>query len=193
LETRIYCGLANQYGFDVNTTITGSQGQKIPILSAGNTVATTQSETHSYSLPLLNGSIGVLADKFLNIGRTSKFTYSLNTSSVIPITGGVNAAWTSGATVQITLSNFSLQLEMIDIGLNALHLMDEFFVGGKSYIHGITYRTSSASLPSVSGTVSLLSGIRASCIKSLFSRFAQSGTANATNGLHESIIPLICC
>ena len=180
-------GVANQYGFDsTDSTKLGSQGHKIPILSSTNTTpATTQTETHSYSIPLLSGVVGVLADKFLNVGRTSKLQVVLQTSNVIPITGGINTAWTTNApTVQVTLANFSLQCEYIDIGINALQMLDQTLVDGKSYIHGVTYRTSSATLPASAGSTSLLAGIRASSVKSLFARFVQGGTANGTNGVH---------
>jgi hypothetical protein len=178
-------GVANQYGFDVSTTVTGNQGHKINILSAANTaVATSQTETHSYSIPLASGVVGVLADKFLNVGRTSKLQVVLQTSSVLPITGGTNAAWTGAATVQVTLSNFSLQCEYVDIGINALQMLDQTLVDGKAYIHGTTYRSTSTSLTNASGFSALLAGIRASSVKSLFARFVQGGTANATNGLH---------
>ena len=187
-------GVANQYGF-LSSTGTDSQGHQISVLSSTNgTPNTNQTETHSYSIPLASGVVGVLADKFLNIGRTSKLQVVLQTSNIIPITGGVNSAWTAGATVQVTLSNFSLQCEYIDIGVNALNMLDQTLVDGKSYIHGTTYRTASASLPAVSGTTSLLAGIRASSVKSLFSRFAQSGTANTSNSLngkYDSVNPII--
>jgi len=177
-------GVANQYGFDVNYAQVGSQGHKINIISSSITAAANMTETHTYSIPLASGVLGVLADKFLNVGRTSKLQVVLQTSPVIPITGGINAAWTTAPTIQVQLSNFSLQTEMIDIGINALQMLDQTLVDGKSYIHGTTYRTSSASLPAVQGFTSLLAGIRASSVKSLFCRFAQSGTANTTNGLH---------
>jgi hypothetical protein len=186
-------GVANQYGFLSSTGI-DSQGHLIANLSAGKTIATTDSETHSYSIPLASGVVGVLADKFLNIGRTSKLQVVLQTSNIIPITGYNNAAWTAAGTFQITLSNFSLQCEYIDIGVNALNMLDQTLVDGKSYIHGTTYRTASASLPAVSGTTSLLAGIRASSVKSLFSRFSQGGTAsvnNSINGKYDSVNPLI--
>jgi hypothetical protein len=177
-------GVANQYGFLSGTGV-DSQGHKINVLSAANTApAVNQTETHSYSIPLASGVVGVLADKFLNIGRTSKLQVVLQTSPVIPITGGTNAAWTGAATVQVTLSNFSLQCEYVDIGVNALAMLDSTLVDGKSYIHGTTYRTSSATLPSTVGSPRLLAGIRASSVKSLFTRFVEGGTANTTNAVN---------
>ena len=165
-------GVANQYGFDAtDSTNLGSQGHKISLLCAANTaLATDQTETHSYSIPLPSCIIGVLADKFLNIGRTSRIQLVLQTSSIIPITVTHGAATHTGAgTIQVQLANFSLQCEYIDIGLNALNLLDDTLVDGKAYIHGTTYRTSSSTLPAAtSGTTSLLAGIRASSVKSIF-------------------------
>jgi len=189
-------GVATQYGFDSPTgsVILGSQGHSMPSLSVTNS-ATANTETHSYSIPIPSGVLGALADKMLNIGRTSKLQLVLQTSAVLPFTlvnGGT--AWTIAPTLQVTLSNFSVQMEYIDIGINALQLLDQTLVDGKSYIHGTTYRTSSATLPSTTGTTSLLAGIRASSVKSLFVRFAQGGTAslaNSTNGKYDSVNPNI--
>jgi hypothetical protein len=191
-------GVANQYGFDVNYQQVASQGHKIDCMSssvgAGN-FATTLSETHSYSIPLTSGILGVLADKFLNIGRTSKLQIVLQTAPLLPISGGVNAAFTTAApTFQFQLSNFSIQAEYVDIGINALQMLDQTLVDGKAYIHGTTYRTSSATMPSSAGSSSVLAGIRASSVKSLFARFAQGGTASSTNSLNgkfDSFNPMI--
>jgi len=187
-------GVANQYGF-LSSTAIDSQGHQISNLSTGKTIATTDNETHSYSIPLASGVVGVLADKFLNIGRTSKLQVVLQTANIIPITGGIGAsAWTAGATIQVTLSNFSLSCEYVDIGVNALSMLDNTLVDGKSYIHGTTYRTSSVSLPAVAGSQSLLAGIRASSVKSLFARFYEGGTAsvnNSVNGKYDSKCPII--
>ena len=68
-------GVATQYGFDTYYTQVASQGHAINCLSSGiaaSAYTTNLNETHSYSIPLLSGVVGCLADKFLNIGRTSK-------------------------------------------------------------------------------------------------------------------------
>jgi len=187
-------GVANQYGFNPSMADGLSQGHQWALLSGTLAPATTQIETHSYSIPLSSAVIGVLSDKFLNVGRTSKLQIILQTSSILPITYGTNAAWTAGATAQVTLSNFSLQLEYVDIGINALQMLDQTLVDGKSYIHGVTYRTTSATLASSTGFTSLLAGIRASSVKSLFCRFVSGGAASTTNGLHgkyNSFNPLL--
>ena len=182
----------NQYGFEAGTG-NASQGHKIAVLSA--TVNTTSNETHSYSIPLPSAVVDVLADKFLNLGRTSKLQVVLQTSNVMPISVSMGGtAYTTSPIIQVTLSNFSLQCEYVDIGINALSMLDATLVDGKSYIHGTTYRTSSASLPAGAGSTSLLAGIRASSVKSLFYRFAQGGaasTSNSSNGKYDSVNPLL--
>ena len=73
-------------------------------------------------------------------------------------------------------------------------MLDGTLKDGKSYIHGTTYRTSSASFPASAGTTSLLAGIRASSVKSLFCRFAQGGaltTTNSSNGKYDSVNPIL--
>lgn len=183
-------GTATQYGFSSATAIE-SQGHAIGVFS--NTLVAGQSESHSYAVPLLSGSIGVLADKFLNIGRTSKLQVVLQTTSVLPLSILTGTA-TAPGTFSVTLSDFSLQCEYVDIGLNALKMLDQTLVDGKSYIHGVTYRSSSTSLPATSGSTSLLAGIRASSVKSLFARFVDGGaisTTNSVNGKYDSKNPMI--
>ena len=49
-------GSATQYGFQQSASILGNQGHPIAMLSAANTApALTQTETHSYSIPLCSG------------------------------------------------------------------------------------------------------------------------------------------
>jgi len=204
MNTSVRHGTANQYGFNTNLVssasldypaIDGSQGHQWPSASS-NTVNNT--EVHSYSVPLLSGIVGCTADKFLNIGRTSKLQVTLQTSNIVPITfynstDAVSGAQTA-ATWSLTLSNFSLQCEYVDIGLSALSMLDDTLENGKSYIHGTTYRTSSVTLPVTTGSTSLLAGIRASSVKSLFARFSQGGAASLTgnaNGKYDSPNPLL--
>ena len=194
-------GTALQYGFNalpVDTAETiGSNGHTWNV-GCANTVGNSQSI--SYSVPLLSGILGCCSDKMLNIGRTSKMTVCLQTSNIAPISFYMSSATntlTVPQTFQLTLSNFSIQCEYIDIGHSALSILDATLVDGKSYIHGTTYRTSSVTLPPTTGATSLLAGIRASSVKSLFCRFAQGGNAGSsngagnTNGKYDSVLPLL--
>jgi len=186
-------GCAIQYGFDASTNNV-SQGIALPILQG----TTTGYETHSFSVPLINSLVGVTADKFFNIGRTSKLQVVLQTAGILPFTFDNSSAsndLTTSAKFIVTLLDFSLQLEYIDIGLNALKMLDETLVNGQAYNHGISYRTASISLQSgATGQQTLLAGIRASSVKSLFARFQEAGVGNNTlslNGKYDSKNPCI--
>ena len=174
-------GVATQYGFDTNNyAVLGSQGHALSTLTGATPGAAT--ETHSYSIPLLSGIVGVLNDKMLNVGRTSRIQVVLQTTNILPYTISASAAATLSPT--FTLSNMSLQCEYIDIGAQALSLLDQTLVDGKMYSHGTSWRTTTASLPNVTGLTSLLAGVRASSVKSLFARFVPQGAAATTNSLH---------
>ena len=187
-------GIALQYGFQSGTAVE-SQGHAIPTLMTD--LLASSNETHAYSVPLLNSVIGATADKFLNIGRTSKLQVVLQTASVLPITIVNYTTALTGGSFTVTLSDFTLQCEYVDIGLNALKMLDESLVNGKAYNKGTTYRTASVNLPaSVYGQQQLLAGVRGSSVKSLFARF-YDGTAAATtttgsvNGKYDSKNPMI--
>jgi len=193
-------GVATQYGLDVpdaqNISSLGAQGHKYESMYFTNPSATGTTETHSYSMPLLSGVIGCTADKFLNCGRTSKLSCTICTAKNLPITISIgNNDIVTPAFYKVTLSNFALQCEYIDIGVNALSLLDQTLVDGVAYIHGLTYRTSIGNIDANTvGAVSLLAGIRASSVKSLFVRFAQGGnasTTNSCNGKYDSTCPML--
>jgi len=183
-------GVGVAYGFDSGTTI-GSQGHALPVFSSGATLATGQKSTHSYSIPLVSGVVGVCNSKFLNIGRTSKLQVVLQTAGIAPLTIATGSA-TAPATFKITLSDFTLQMDYVDIGSRALSMLDSSLQDGNQYLHGITYRSSTSTLPSTAGSVSLLAGLRGSSIKSLFARFQDSPltTAGSVNGVYDSKMPM---
>ena len=207
MNSAVRHGVANQYGFNTNIVYDSglfdnavTQGSQGHMFGCGQlSPAAGSSETHSYSVPLLSGIVGCTADKFLNIGRTSKLQLTLQTANICPLTFYKVAATFSGTTeiagnYTLTLSNFSLQCEYVDIGISALSMLDDTLENGKSYIHGTTYRTSSVTLPVTTGATSLLAGIRASSVKSLFTRYAQGGSASVNgqmNGKYDSPNPLL--
>jgi len=184
-------GIATQYGFSASTAIE-SQGHPIAIF-AGRALTTGDNETHSYSVPLVSSVIGVTNSRFLNIGRTSKLQCILQTSNILPLSILTGGTMTNASTIQVTLSDFSIQCEYLDIGLSALSMLDATLVDKKCYLPGVTYRTSTTSIPSGtgSGSLSLLAGIRASSVKSLFTRFTENGLANSPNGKFDSKNPVL--
>jgi hypothetical protein len=183
-------GVAMQYGFEDGSSTNTSQGHAIGSFAQTLTAATTT--TYSYSVPILSGLIGVLADKFLNIGRTSKLQLVLQTSSILPLT--ITCATTTG-TIKVALSNFSITCEYIDIGSNALKMLDQTLVNNQAYIHGTSWRVTSNTIPaSSSGNLSLLAGIRNSSVKSLFVKYVDNvavAVANSVNGKYDGKNPLI--
>lgn len=182
-------GVANQFGFLSSATAIDNQGHALNVLNNRTLAATAESQVNSYSVPLLSGCIGVLADKNINIGRTSRMQLVLVTSNVLPYSIVTGTATTAGSFV-VTLSDFSLGLEYVDVGLNALQMLDQTLVDGKAYIHGTTYRTATATIPATtSGNQSLLVGIRASSVKSLFARFYDANVLSSVNGKYDSKNP----
>jgi hypothetical protein len=164
-------------------------GHKWNLLSGAFNAANSV-EVHSYSLPVMSALIGSANDKFLNTGRISRLQAQFTTPSILPITINNQA---TGTAIQFTivLSDFSLGLEFIDIGSEALAMVDASLIDGKSYTHGVTYKTSSTSLPATSGSVSLLSGLRGSSLKSLITRHQENvlTTAGDVNGKFGSKCP----
>jgi len=175
-------GTAMQYGFD-DTNNTTSQGHSISTYTPNTGMAAGDTATYSYSVPILSGLVGVLADKFLNIGRTSKLQLVLQTSSILPIT------LTSGATagsLKVTLSNFSITCEYVDIGSSALKMLDQTLINNQAYIHGVSYRVTSNTIPaSSSGNISLLAGIRNSSVKSLFVKYVDNVAVAITSSVNS--------
>lgn len=191
LNTSTRDTLATAYGFLSNTN-NESQGHQWASIAIGT--GTTGTETYSYSLPLTSSLIGVTADRFFNIGRTNKLQIAFQTASELPISIASTAAAVTAGVITVTLSDFALQCQYIDIGPSALAMLDATLPDKKAYIHGTTYKTSSISMPAVSGSQSLLAGIRGSSIKSLFARFQDGGavsTTNSTNGKYDSKNPLL--
>ena len=175
-------GNALLYGFLSDTT-NESNGHSFSGLVATAATTTSFNESYSYSIPVVSGVIGVLNDKFVNVGRTSRLQAVFQTAPILPITFNAGAITTAGV-YTITLSDFSLQLEMVDIGLASLQMLDATLHDGKAYSHGITYRTSTASMGTSAGSQTLLAGLRASSIKSLFARIYDGGTTNTTNSVN---------
>ena len=183
LNPSVRDALALQYGFFSDVNNGGNQGHAWASLNA-RAPATTDIETHSYSMPLLSALVGMGSDKFLNIGRLNKLQLALQTATELPITIATAGAMSAG-TIQIQISDIALNLEYVDIGSSSLQMLDETLVDGKAYIHGTTYKTSAVNMPASVGNQSLLAGIRGSSVRSLFSRFVDGGAISTTNSVNS--------
>lgn len=159
-------------------------GHKWNVLSRGATnLAAGEGETHSYEFPLISGVLGTHASRFLNIGRLSKLQLALTTTSVLPITITTSTS-TSNATFKVTLENIRLNLQLIDVGADALRMIDSGLIDGKMYMTSVTHRVSASAVPAQSGTNSITANIRCSSLKALITRFYEGGTASTTNSYH---------
>jgi len=184
--------LATQYGFNADPATITAQGHQWSSIVGG--ALTTATETFSYSIPLVSSLIGTNSDRFFNIGRTNKLQIALQTATELPISILCSATAAAAGAMTVTLSDFAIQCQYVDVGPAALAMIDATLPDKKAYIHGTTFKTSSISMPAVSGSQSLLAGIRGSSIKSLFARFQDGGaqsTTNSINGKYDSKLPLL--
>jgi hypothetical protein len=155
----------------------------------GTTIAAASSSYYSYSMPLINSLIGKGAKKFFAIGKTGKLQVVLQTAAIIPITF-VSSTATTAATFRITIDNISINTQYIDLGPEGMKMLGKT---GIQYYDAITYRVSAATLPaSTSGSVSLLTGLRGSSVKAIFTRFTEASTlttAGSVNHIYDSKMP----
>jgi len=183
--------LAILYGFQYEAAsanaLNATQGHKLNGIDA-TTVSAAVADYRSYCMPLMNSLIGKGASKMFQIGATNKLQLVLQTSAVLPLTIITGSA-TTAATMRVTLDNFSLNLQYVDIGAEGVKMLNKT---GLQYYNGITYRASTSTLPSSSGAVSLLTGIRGSSVRSIFTRCceaATTSTAGCVNYLYDSKLP----
>lgn len=193
ISTAIRDSLAVMYGFQYEDGATNAlnvnQGHQVAGIH-GQTLSAATDVYYSYCIPLLNSVIGQGASKMFNIGAVSNLQVVLQTAAIIPLTIVTGSA-TTAAVMTVTLDNFSLNLQYVDIGMNGYKMLNK---AGQQFYNAVTYRASTATLPSsTSGAVSLLSGIRASSVQALFSRFTEAATlstAGCINYIQDSKAPL---
>lgn len=185
--------LAMMYGFYYEPASTNSantvNGHSIDNLTNKSSGSfTAGSKYYSYSMPLLNSLIGKGAGKFFQIGATNKLQLVLQTAAIAPITFTLTSATTAG-TIRYTIDNISLNLQYVDIGMEGVKMLNKT---GLQYYNGITYRASTATLPSTSGAVSLLTGLRGSSVRTIMTRCCEAATlstAGCCNYLYDSKLP----
>ena len=185
--------LAMMYGFQYEAGAANSQNnvqghiiKNLDNIASGNLA--NGSSYYSYSMPLLNSLIGKGAGKFFQIGATSKLQVVLQTAAILPITMITGSA-TTAATARVTLDNISINLQYVDIGAEGVKMLDKT---GLQYYNGITYRASTATLPSTSGAVSLLTGLRGSSVRNIVTRCCEAADTSTTycvNYLYDSKMP----
>jgi hypothetical protein len=185
--------LALMYGFQYESAGSNSQnlnqGHKVSAID-GSTLSAAASKYYSYSMPLLNSLIGKGAKKFFQIGATNKLQVVLQTAAILPLTI-VTGTSTTSATFRCTVDNLFLSLQYVDIGQEGLKMLNKT---GLQYYDGVTYRVSSGTLAAgTNGAVSILSGIRGSSVKALWTRFCEAADLSTTycvNYIYDSKMPV---
>lgn len=186
--------LAMMYGFKYQNATSNSQndnqGHPIGGWDGATALATTNSPYYSYSVPLLNSLIGKGAIKLFQCGATNKLQLVLQTAAILPLTLIVGSTGSGNdAKVSIIMDNISLNLQYVNIGEEGVKMLNKT---GLQYYNGITYRCSSAVLPSASGSVSLLTGLRGSSVRSIITRCTEASTLSVTgciNYIYDSKMP----
>ena len=168
-------------------------GKEIHVLTNGatanvGTTVLTANDTCSmnFTIPLVSGVLGVTADKFFPIGLTRKLLLTLTTDNILPVTLlGHSTTVGAGPSFTVSLTDFWLNAEIIDIGANAFNQIASTLPDGKMYLHGQTYKTTTALIPTgASGVMNLPVGLTGSSVRSLFARFHESaGTPLVTTSL----------
>jgi hypothetical protein len=179
--------LSSMYGFQYEgataNQLYANQGHKIVGID-NTTLAAATSKYYSYCVPFMNSLIGKGASKFFQIGATGKLQVVFQTNSIIPVTFVTSTA-TTAATFRITIDNISLNLQYVQLGMEAMKLLNK---SGLQYFNGITYRASSSTIPaSTSGSISLLTGLRGSSVRALFVRFSESSTLSTAGCINYTL------
>jgi hypothetical protein len=183
--------LACMYGFeyerpgsDASGNVSYNQGHKIAGIN-NVAVTTATSKYYSYCMPLLNSLIGKGASKMFQIGATSKLQVVLQSNPIIPLTFVTTGTATTAVNFRITIDNISLNLQYVQLGDPAMKLLNKT---GLQYYSGITYRTSTSTIPSsTSGAISLLTGLRGSSVRALFARFTESATLSTSGCINYNL------
>lgn len=190
-------GLATMMGYSQSLQDAGQSGSRFAMTGAG---ATTQGEVINMSLPIMSTFMGVLGDRFPNVGRMRKLQHSITTSSVLPLTVAISATAGTTATYTLTLSNFSLQLEYVDIGPEGLRHYDAMLpqnaLGHKAaFTHGTSYKCTTANMINTAGTQMVPISIPGTSVKSVFVGFAENAanhvTTGSANGKYDSKNPML--
>ena len=165
------------------------QGHAIASFSSSAAAIPTGSSYYSYDVPLPSAFIGYGAKGFCPIGALQKLDLVLTTASVLPITITVGAVTQTGV-CSVVLDNFAINAYYVYLDDKSSALLGS---PKMHYVHGITNRASSATLPSgLSGQTSILMGLRSQSTRGIATRFSESAltTAGSLNGLYDSKMPL---
>jgi len=157
--------------------------------------ATTGTYRYNFCIPLMS-VIGVNTDnKLFPIGSVNNLQLQLTTAALTPIVAYSTAVATNVVLSGVSLSEFRINMQYVDVGDAAAQMLRSTLQDGKWYLKSTTYTNSSVNIPSgSSGSQQLLLQIRNSSVKSCIHQFGCSN-ADATqslvtpNGYYDAINP----
>jgi hypothetical protein len=169
--TASYSGVSAQTFTGVSTNDISRQGEILygtawnSLGTAVSTAAVKQQKT--FCMPILSGTIGLGAEKFLPLGKLSddirlEFTFEQNDIAV----AYVRSAYTSGWTIV----DFQLELAIVELSDEGESMVNQYLSPEHPiYIHGTSWRHYTSSLAAAtSGGVSYLVPARFGSLKTLF-------------------------
>jgi hypothetical protein len=140
--------------------------------------------------------IGVNTDnKMFPIGSVNNLQLQLTTAALTPIVAYATAVATNVVLSAVSLSEFRINMQYIDVGDAAAQMLRSTLQDGKWYLKSTTYTNSSVNIPSgSSGSQQLLLQIRNSSVKSCIHQFGASNAVTAQslvtpNGYYDAINP----
>ena len=155
----------------------------------------TTTNRYNFCIPLMS-VIGVNTDsKMFPIGSVNNLQLQLTTASLTPIVAYSTAVATNIVLSAISLSEFRVNMQYIDVGDAAAQMLRSTLQDGKWYLKSTTYTNSSVNIPTgSSGSTQLLLQIRNSSVKSCIHQFGASNSATAQslvtpNGYYDAINP----
>jgi hypothetical protein len=167
------------------------------LAASGIDLAITGTATYRYNfcIPLMS-VIGVNTDtKLFPIGSVNNLQLQLTTAALTPIIAYSTGVATNIALSAISLSEFRLNMQYVDVGEAAAQMLRSTLQDGKWYLKSTTYTNSSVNIPTGSaGSQQLLLQIRNSSVKSCIHQFGASNAVTAQslvtpNGYYDAVNP----
>lgn len=168
-------GLSTAYGTAPTVSTSGNDisRQGLPIYgtawnSALGTPATqTVAQQQTFCMPILSGTIGLGAEKFLPLGKLSddircEFTFETQNLAVVYNNSTTTAAW--------SIVDFQFELAIVELSDEGENMVQSYIDPSHPiYIHGTSWRHYTANMPAAtSGGVSYLVPARFGSLKTLF-------------------------
>jgi hypothetical protein len=173
-----------------NASKVGNSGHVVNNLqTTASGLLTVGSEYHGYATMLVEPCIGSLASQFFPIGKVASYQLQISTDTILPLSYYPTVVATAAGTFSVTYDQFELVIPIIDIGSEAERVLEaSSMVGGKQYFKSVSYRSSTATIPSgTGGTNDILIGVRAASAKAILARnYFSAPSSSSVNDKYDS-------